>query len=137
MRVVGRSPENSYSADSTQGKRPPLPTRIRNTPGVCRAQTGLLSTLTWETQGQLPSPGGMHDGGRPCRPESSLVPPGPAPPPSASLPSHVSVTSSLRSLPFLAVLTGTGWRSALIQSRLEPDPPTATACTARGPGRSD
>lgn len=121
MRVVGRSPENSYSADSTQCKRPPLPTQIRNTPGVCRAQAGLLGAHSpGRPRGSFPPQGGRMTVGSPVGqagsrgPECSLLPPGPAPPPSASLPHHVSVTSSLRSLPFVAVLTGTGWQSALI-----------------------
>lgn len=87
---------------------------------VCRAQVDLLSAHSpGRPRGSSPPPGGMH-GGQPCHPAAEPRPkvrPAPAQPCIATLrvlSPHVSVTSSLLSLPFLAVLPGAGWQSALI-----------------------
>lgn len=118
MMVGGRSQENSYSADNTQCKRPPAHTHTEY-PVVYRAQVDLLSASSpGRPRGSSP-PRGMHVGSPVTQPQPrpkvlSWLLPSPCIATLCVLSPHVSVTSSLLSLPFLAVLTGTGWQSALI-----------------------
>ena len=99
---------------TTPSARGLLCPHTRSTSGVCRAQVDPLSACSpGRPGGSLPPRGGCLVGSPVTQPQipgpkSSLLLPSPAPH------AHVSVPSSLLSLPFLAVLTGSGWQSALI-----------------------